>query len=89
MTTREAEYNDQDRALIAASKAADDVPRGRHGLPLSVSTDIANWGQFVVEPTRDFALEALNAEKKRWHDENGDAVDADAMLWRVRLAESD
>ena len=61
VTVRESEYNDRDRALIAASWRADQAPRGRHGIPLSEAMDPAN--QFAYEavgPREDFAQSAIN-----------------------------
>ncbi len=61
MTVRESEYNDRDRALIAASWRADQAPRGRHGILMSEAMDPAN--QFAYEavgPREDFAQSAIN-----------------------------
>lgn len=61
MTVREPEYNDRDRALIAASYADEQQPRGRHGIPLAEAMDAAN--QFAYEavgPREDFAQSAIN-----------------------------
>ena len=61
MTVREPEFNDRDRALILASQAAEDVPRGRHGIPLSEAMDVKN--QFAYEavgPRVDWAQSAIN-----------------------------
>lgn len=61
VTVRESEYNDRDRALIAASHAADDAPRGRHGILMSEATDPANQFAFeAVGPREDFAQSAIN-----------------------------
>ena len=61
MTVREPEYNDRDRALIAASFRVDQEPRGRHGIPLREAMDPAN--QFAYEaagPREDYAQSAIN-----------------------------
>ncbi|MEO2134603.1 hypothetical protein [Microbacterium sp.] len=61
VTVREPEYDDRDRALIIASQAAADEPRGRHGIPLSEAMDPKN--QFAYEPvgpTVDWAQSAIN-----------------------------
>lgn len=61
MTVRESEYNDRDRALIAASLRADEEPRGRHGIPLSIAMDPKNQFAFeAVGPREDFAQSAIN-----------------------------
>ena len=84
MTVREPEYNDHDRALIAASYAADQAPRGRHGLLLSEATDPAHQHDWEVRmPRRDYAQQALDREQAAYLKKWGDA-DMDSLLWRVQ-----
>lgn len=83
VTVREAEFTDADRALIAASFAAEHEPRGPHGLLLSEATE--HQGEWVVDlPTRDFAQQALDRTRREYRKKYGDSAEADSLLWRVR-----
>ncbi len=88
ITTREPEYDTQDRALIAASWEREREPRGQHGIPIAEATDPARQYEWVVDlPTRDFAQQKLNAAREKYRKEWGDTADMDSLLWQVRGAE--
>lgn len=83
----EPRFTKEEVELLLASRRADNVPRGPHGLPLSVSTNPANKGKFKVQPVTDFALEALHREQESWRKNYGELVDVNAMLWPVELTD--
>lgn len=86
VTVTEPRFTPHEVALLIASRRADSVPRGPHGLPLSQSTDPKNKGKFKVEPITDFATEALHRAQKAWEKQR-DVVDVDAFIWPVELAD--
>lgn len=83
VTVTESRFTPFEKALLLASRRADNVPRGSHGILVSDATDPKIQDQWVAEPVTDFAQKALNAEMEKWRNMYGDAVDMDAMLWRV------
>lgn len=85
VTTVEPRFTPQEVAILLASRRRDRVPRGPHGLPLSVSTDPKNKGRFRVEPITDFATEQINRVQDSWRKNYGDVMDVDAMIWPVEL----
>lgn len=58
VTTREPEFNDDDRARLFVDYEAEHEQKSVTGVPMDVATDPANRGRFTVEAETDFALEA-------------------------------
>lgn len=94
ITTREAEFNDRDRALILASYERDTAPRGSHGVLIAEATDPRNnpasaesTGRFVAKPFSDFAQDAVDKAKKARRDAVGD--DDWPLLWVVHHEQLD
>lgn len=85
VSATESRFTPREVALLLASRRADSVPRGGHGVKLSEATDPANRDAFTVPlPTTDFAAKALrrsqDAYEKRWGKEA-----MDDTLWRVEM----
>lgn len=88
MTTREPEYNDQDRAVLLTEWDARNAPRGPHGVLMSEAADPDNnpysmtaTGRFIAEPVVDFAQDAIDRAAKERRKKVGD--DDWALFWRV------
>lgn len=88
VTVQEPRFTPHEVDVLLASRREDLKPRGEHGLPLSVATDPNNRGRFKVGlPTRDFAQEALDAEREKYRKTYGDDYARYSFLWRVELDE--
>lgn len=77
-------FTPAEKARLMRSWMDAHAPRGSHGVLISDATDPALQDQWVVEPVTDFAQRTVNVTQKRWRDEQGDVIDMDALLWRVR-----
>ena len=88
VTVTEPRFTPEEVGLLLASRRDDEKPRGEHGVALEVATDPKNQGRFKVGlPVRDFAQEALDAEREKYRKTYGDDYHRYAFLWRVELAE--
>lgn len=83
VTTTEPRFTPEEKFLLLASRRAESVPRGSHGILLSEATDPANERAFSVPlPVMDFAERALNSAKERYKNDYPTA-DMSALHWRV------
>lgn len=86
MTVPEPRFTPDEVAVLLASRRAEQQPRGEHGFTYAEATDPKNQGRFKVGlPTRDFAQEALDAERRKYMKTYGEDYDRYAFLWRVEL----
>lgn len=86
MTVSEPRFTPDEVALLLASRRAERQPRGEHGFTYAEATDPNNQGRFKVAlPTRDFAQEALDAEREKYRKTYGEDYHRYAFLWRVEL----
>lgn len=84
VTVAEPRFTRREVAALLASRRAEKVPRGRHGLPLSETTDKANEYAYEVPlPTTDFAARALASAQAKYRKDWPDAQH-EALLWRVQ-----
>lgn len=87
VSVTEPRFTAHERAVLLASRRAEKVPRGRHGLPLSVATDKENQFKFTVsKPVTDWAQKKLNAATRAYEKDYPDA-DMDALRWSVELGD--
>lgn len=89
VTVTEPRFTLRDKALLLASRRADQVERNRYGVPMSEATDPKLQDRWQVENITDFSVKTLNAETDRWRKQHGDVVDMDALLWTVRQKTDD
>lgn len=83
MTATEPRFTRREVALLLASRRAEKIPRGRHGLTLQEATDRENEYAYTVPlPTTDFAAKAIADAQEKYRKDWPDAQ-LDALLWRV------
>lgn len=82
MTTREPEFNDDDRARMFVDYEDEHEPKSSTGVPWSVASDPANRGRFTVEAETDFALEARQKVVADY-EAKYDAADMSAIVFSV------
>lgn len=84
VTVREPEFSLEDVAVMVASRRAERVKRGPHGIPLTEAMDPAN--QFAFEatgPKKDWALAALKAKQDLYYKQNPKAKDDPSLVFSV------
>ena len=80
----EPRFSPGEKALLLASRRADQQPRGSHGWLISEATAPENQFKFRVgAPTTDFAAKALATAQESWQKKHGDKAGMDHLLWRV------
>ena len=88
VTVTEPRFTPADVDILLASRRKEAEPRGEHGFTYAEATDPKNQGRFKVAlPVRDFAQEALDAEREKYRKTYGDDYHRYAFLWRVELIE--
>lgn len=85
VTVRESEWAPGDVAALIASRRAEFVKRGPHGIPVAEATDPANQALFEVDlPVTDFAMQKLQREQDRYYKQYPDAKGDQSLVWSVR-----
>jgi hypothetical protein len=83
VTAAAPRFTPRERALLLASRRAEKVQRGRHGIPTSEATDRRNQFSFKVPPpSQDWAQKKLN-EVQAAYEKSHPGVDMGSLLWRV------
>lgn len=85
VTVREAEFSREDVAALIASRRAEQVKRGPHGIPLVEAMDPAN--QFAFEatgPAKDWAMDALHRKQELFYKQNPNAKGDPSLVFSVR-----
>lgn len=86
VTVREPEFDDDERALMVASKRR---VVGSHGIPMDEATDPANQFEFVGDavPLVDYAEKAREDSRDRYYkqyDSKDNPVNRNGHLWGVK-----
>ncbi|WP_417556165.1 hypothetical protein [Microbacterium sp.] len=86
VTVAAPRFTPRERALLLASRRAEKVQRGRHGIPIAEATDPKNqFGFKVPPPSQDWAQKKLNEAHTAYAKEHP-GVDMGSLLWRVERA---
>lgn len=73
VTTREAEYDLEQVALLIASHEIESAPRGSHGQLMSEATDPANQFRYKVRTFTDYAEKAIGDHEELLNKQYPDA----------------
>lgn len=85
VTTREPEFSPDDVAALIASRRAEQVKRGPHGIPLAEAMDPANQFAFeAVGPAKDWAMDALHRKQELFYKQNPNAKGDPSLVFSVR-----